>query len=214
MLRYLSTAAAVFIPYVAQAAVVIESTNEITWLEDGMPASLEIGQTYTIGFTYDENSNATSSTSSSVYFDGAITDFSLSIPEAGFSVTGNSGTTELYQTGGSTFFSLAILADSNAVLDGQEFNGAWLIFPDMNSLFSGLYEAAVLPDQEEIDTVTEDANFSFSFYEPGGSTSLSFSSSNSVSVVSYGSVGVIVPEPSALGYALAGLLLIVLRHRR
>ncbi|MEM8550169.1 MAG: hypothetical protein AAGF10_05205, partial [Verrucomicrobiota bacterium] len=179
MLRYLSTTFGVFIPFLLQAVVTVESTQQISWLDDDMPASLQIGQTYTIGFTYDESFNATNTTGSSVIFDGAVTAFSLTIPEAGFSVTGNSGAAELHQDGGDTFFSLMMPGDSNVVLDGQEFNGAWITFPDMDNLFDGLFAAAALPDQAQLDTITEEPAFTFSFYDPSGSTSGSVSASSS-----------------------------------
>jgi len=159
----------------------IPYTQEFNYLDDGMPESFELGQTVTMEFWYDSTILPETYTAGSLdIYAGAITDFSINVPDAGFSFTGGFGDILLNDQG---LFSLVTYSDDPQLLDGKELVSATAMFA---SPFSGLGQSLA-----NLSMSTQDG-FELSFTDND-------SSSSSYGLI-FNNVIMTVPEPS--DYAL------------
>ena len=196
----------------AQATVNVSIDTEFNWLDDGMPASLEIGQAVTLDFSYDETVAGQDFTGY-VQYEDALTAFSFDVPEAPFSGSGLSG--DVFDNGDDTLTFTAHPVDTAYTLDGQNLTSVEVVL--LNP--SGSVTAAEYGLPTGLDGWALDS-WTMNFYPPGSGSS-SGVSHEQVPFTPVGpgsSWGVIVtniPEPSAYA-ALAGLgaLALALYRRR
>ncbi|MGF1448726.1 MAG: hypothetical protein ACFB20_04860 [Opitutales bacterium] len=99
--------------------VSVDVPSAFTALDPTMPASFEVGQEVGIAFNYNEASIGIP-TGDTDFFFNAVTDFSFTVPEAGFSLSGGTGDI-IRDAQGRLTLTMVPLLGFTPIFEGQEF---------------------------------------------------------------------------------------------
>jgi len=205
-----AAAAALLAAPVAGALVEVSIETEFTWLDDGMPASLAIGQPVTFDFSYDDAAPGITGSAGDTFYPGALTAFALDIPDAPFSAGGLSG--DITYTGTELVFE-AFAGSAASTLDGQELTRTEVVlFNAGGTVTAAQYGLPVALEGWSLDSWT------LTFHNPGSGSSGSSSVIDSTGSNNQGLIQVNVPEPAAaaalLGLGALGIACLMRRRSR
>ncbi|MGF1484816.1 MAG: hypothetical protein ACFBZ8_10690 [Opitutales bacterium] len=121
LLPHLGVLISLSLPQIAYSTVELDLPSRFVNLDSTMPASFEVGQFVDISIEYNEDAIGVSG-----FFPNAITSFTISVPEAGFSMSGMGDA--LTFSDGSVLFDMSPAFGLDPTFQGQEFERAEIEF--------------------------------------------------------------------------------------